>query len=221
MTPGAPATGPMRLSHALSSTALLRWLRCSVVGQQRIPSDGGLILAANHRSFLDHFALGAASSRPMRFLGKVELSEGPAGPLNMAMGMIPVQRGTADLSALDIVISHLQRGAVVGIFPEGTRSPSGELFRFRSGMSRVAAGAKVPIVPVGMTGMAHVWPRGQTAPSLRRPPEGLLSVRFGTPVMLTDDSAKARRVATDAVYEQIADLCGQPLAPGFAPIPTD
>lgn len=209
----------MRLSHALSSTALLRWLRCTVTGRHHIPSDGGVILAANHCSFLDHFALGAASSRPMRFLGKVELSEGPAGPLNMAMGMIPVQRGIADLSALDILISHLQGGAVVGIFPEGTRSPTGELFRFRSGMSRVAAAAKVPIVPVGMTGMARVWPRGQPRPTLRRPPLGVVTVHFDTPVVVSEDSARARRAATDQVHAQVAELCGQRLADGFAPIP--
>lgn len=219
MNPGAPATVPMRVSHALTSRALLWWLRCAVDGRERIPAQGGVILAANHRSFLDHFALGAASSRPMRFLGKAELSRGPAGPINMAMGMIPVRRGIADLSALEIVIDHLRAGAVVGIFPEGTRSPTGQLFRFRSGMARVAAAAGVPIVPVGMIGMAHVWPRGQRRPNLTRPAEGKLSITFGQPVSLADDSARSRRKATAEVFAQIADLCGQRLAEGFAPIP--
>ncbi len=210
--------GPMRLAHATVGPALLRWTRCTVEGRLNVPRVGGVLLAANHRSFLDHFTLGAASPRPMRFLGKAELARGPAGPFNMMMGMIPLERGSADMAALEVVAEHLRAGAVVGIFPEGTRSPTGELFRFRSGMARIAADARVPIVPVGMTGMADVWPRGQTAPTLRRPPRGTVSVRFGAPVRLADDSARSRRAAPAAVHEAVAALCGQPLADGFAPI---
>lgn len=215
-----PATTPMRVSHAALSPALLRWLRCTVTGRAHVPSSGGAILASNHRSFLDHYTLGAASPRPMRFLGKVQLARGLAGPLNLAMGMIPVERGSADLAALDVVTQALRAGAVVGIFPEGTRSPTGELFRFRSGMARVAADADVPIVPVGMIGMAQVWPRGQTAPSPRRPRPGTLSVTFGPPIRLDDASPRSRRRATAEAHAAIADLCGQPLAEGFAPIPS-
>lgn len=213
-----PATVPMRASHVVVGPPVLHWLRCTVTGREHVPATGGVILAANHRSFLDHYTLGAASPRPMRFLGKVQLATGPAGPLNLALGMIPVERGSADLAALDVVIEALRAGAVVGIFPEGTRSPTGELFRFRSGMARVAADAGVPIVPVGMIGMAEVWPRGQTTPSPRRPAAGRLSIAFGAPVVLPDDSPRSRRMATVATHEAVARLCGQALATGFAPI---
>lgn len=208
----------MRGSHVVVGPPLLRWLRCTVTGREHVPRTGGVILAANHRSFLDHYVLGAASPRPMRFLGKVQLSQGLAGPLNLAMGMIPVERGSADLGALDVVVAALRAGAVVGIFPEGTRSPTGELYRFRSGMARVAADAGVPIVPVGMLGMVEVWPRGQTAPGHRRPDPGRLSIAFGPPVVLSDDGPRSRRQATAATHDAVAALCGQPLAAGFAPI---
>jgi 1-acyl-sn-glycerol-3-phosphate acyltransferase len=224
MTAGGPADGSstvlMRASHVLLGPPVLRWFRCEVTGRLNVPMRGGVILASNHRSFLDHFTLGAACPRPMRFLGKESLSEGLAGRYNMAMGMIPVQRGSADLLALDSVVEALGEGAVIGIFPEGTRSTTGELYRFRSGMARVAAQADVPIVPVGMRGMAEVWPRGQTLPSARRPRPGRLSVRFGAPVRLPDDSPRSRRQATQAVHAAVAELCGQPQANGFAPIPT-
>ncbi|CAN5315852.1 lysophospholipid acyltransferase family protein [soil metagenome] len=215
------STGLMQLSHTVVGPPVLRWLRCEVTGAEHVPAAGGVILAANHRSFLDHFTLGAASPRPMRFLGKASLADGLSGRFNLAMGMIPVQRGTADLGALGVVTEALRGGAVVGIFPEGTRSPTGELFRFRSGMARVAADAGVPIVPVGLTGMAEVWPRGQTAPSPRRPRAGRTAIRFGAPVFLADDSARSRRAATTAVFAAITDLCGQPVASGFAPIPAE
>lgn len=216
---GGASTPPMRLSHAVLGPPVLRWFRCQVTGRMNVPRRGGVILAANHRSFLDHFTLGAASPRPMRFLGKQSLAEGAAGRYNLAMGMIPVERGSADLSALDSVIQALRDGAVVGIFPEGTRSPTGELFRFRSGMARVAAEASVPIVPVGMRGMAEVWPRGQQLPSPRRPAAGHLSIAFGAPVHLPDASPRSRRQATAAVFAEVAQLCDQPVADGFAPIP--
>ena len=211
-------TTAMRIAHRLAGPSLLSYVRCEVTGQEHVPGTGGVILAANHRSFFDHFTLAAASPRPMRFLGKVELASGPFGGFNRSMGMIPVERGSADLDALQVVSDALLQGAVVGIFPEGTRSPTGELFKFRSGMGRVAAAAGVPVVPVGLRGMAHVWPRGQTLPSFRRQPAGRLSIRFGAPLVLQDDSSRSRRSMTAEVFERVAELCGQQAADGFAPI---
>ncbi len=210
---------PMRAAHRTVGPALLRWLRATVTGADHVPTRGGVLLVANHRSFMDHFALGAASPRPTRFFGKASLAEGRMGRFNLAMGMIPVQRGTADLDALDVVVELLRGGAVIGMFPEGTRSVDGRLYRFRSGMGRMAAAAEVPIVPVGMTGMADVWPRGQTAPEVRRPDRGVVGVHFGPPVVLPDDSPRSRRQATAAVHAAVADLCRQPCADGFADIP--
>ena len=214
-----PGRGPVpaRVAHATAGPLVVRRLRAVVEGAAHVPGAGGVLLAANHLSFLDHFLLAAASPRPMLFLGKAELARGVAGRLNQAFGMIPVDRGSADLAALDVVVAALRAGEVVGVFPEGTRSPTGELHRFRSGLARLAASAQVPIVPVGLSGTADVWPR-HARPSLRRPPVGTLAVRFGPVVPAPQPTPRGRRVCTEAVRAGIAALTGQALVERLAPI---
>lgn len=218
LPPGGEDPSLLRLSHVTMGPTLRWWLRMTVTGASEVPSAGGALIVANHRSFLDHFALGSACPRPMRFFGKKSLAEGLSGRYNLAMGMIPVERGTADLAALDAVVQLLRDGAVIGMFPEGTRSVDGRLYRFRSGMARMAASAGVPIVPAGMTGMAQVWPRTARRPSLSRPARGVVGVHFGKAVRV-EESPKSRRAATAQVFDEVARLCDQPLADGFADIP--
>jgi len=210
-------TTGMGLAYRYVRPVVMRMLHAAITGQSSVPAAGGVLLAANHRSFLDHFLLAGACPRPMRFLGKQELSTGVAGRINMVMGMVPVSRGTGDLDALDLVAALLRAGQVVGIFPEGTRSPTGELFRFRSGMARIAASARCPIVPVGMIGTCQVWPR-VARPRLRPVPPGVLHVRFGEVVGPPDPNPRSRRQVTARVHEQVAALCEQPLTRGFAPV---
>lgn len=209
----------MRLAHRVGGPALLAYLDATVTGRGRVPGHGGVLLAANHRSWLDHFLLGAGSPRPMRFLGKASLASGLIGRYNLAMGMIPVDRGHADLSALELVAQCLRAGNVVGVFPEGTRSPTGDLYRFRSGLARIAAAAGAPVVPVGMTGTAEAWPRGQRLP--KRPHATTVAVHFGELVPAPAEDARSRRAFTAVVHERVAALCGQQLADGFAPLPAE
>lgn len=205
------------VANRIVGPPFLQLLNTKVTGQEHIPRRGGLLLAANHRSFLDHFLLAAASPRPLRFLGKSELSRGVGGRINLFFGMVPVDRGAGDLAALDGVVELLREGAAVAIFPEGTRSPTGELFRFRSGLPRIAASAQVPVVPVGVVGTAEVWPRG-SRPQLRRPDEGTLAVHFGPILPPPDPAPQARRAFTERLHEAVAELCDQPAADRFAPI---
>lgn len=208
-----------------AAAALNRWLgpsavrvlRAEVSGREHVPQSGGVVLAANHRSFLDHLLLGAAAPRALHFLGKSELATGFSGKLNIAFGMVPVARGTADLAALDVIGDLLRNGAAVALFPEGTRSPTGELFRFRSGVSRIAATAGVPVVPVGLIGTEVVWPRGEK-PVLRRPAKGVLAVRFGPPMDAPADDGRARRAFTEALHAEVARLSQQQVADRFAAI---
>lgn len=215
--PAVHGTTGMRVAHRYIRPGVMRLLRATVTGREHVPGHGGVLLAANHRSFLDHFLLGGACPRPMRFLGKQELTKGASGRMNLLMGMVPVNRGTADVDALEIVATLLRHGQVVGIFPEGTRSATGELFRFRSGMARIAASAGCPIVPVGMIGTAEVWPRGE-GPRLRPVAPGTLHVRFGEVVGPPEADPRSRRQVTARVHAAVAALCGQPLAAGFAPV---
>jgi 1-acyl-sn-glycerol-3-phosphate acyltransferase len=213
----APNPLAMRIAQGASGPALRWWYRATITGQAAVPRAGGVLLAANHRSFLDHYLLAAACPRRMRFLGKRELAEGLFGRFNVALGMVPVDRGRADLQAIGLIVDVLKAGAAVGVFPEGTRSPTGALYRFRSGLGRIAAAAQVPCVPVGLVGTAEVWPRGGR-PALRQPPPGAVQVHFGTIVDPPAGDARSRRVFTADVHTRVAVLCGQPLEDGFAPI---
>ena len=175
------------------------------------------MLAANHRSFLDHYLMAAACPRPMWYLGKRELGVGIAGTINCSMGMIPVDRGRADLAAIARIVDLLRSGEVVGVFPEGTRSRDGSLYRFRSGMARIAGQAGVPVVPVGLLGTAEFWPP-RTRPPLSRPPPNLLEVRFGAIHGPPTNTGPARRRYTRMIEDEVASLCEQRRTPFFAEI---
>ena len=205
------------LVNRLVGPALITGLRTDVSGRSNVPRQGGVLLAANHLSFLDHFLLAAASPRPLRFLGKAELAEGVAGRVYLAFGMVPVSRGSADAAALELLAGLAREGAAVAIFPEGTRSPTGELFRFRSGAARIAALAQVPVVPVGLVGTDVVWPRGEK-PSLGRARKRVLSVRFAPALAPPEDKGRSRREFTEELQREILRLSGQSLAATFAPI---
>ena len=206
----------MRAAHRLTAPALLRRLRVEVDGEASVPSHGAAILVSNHGTNLDNFLLASASPRPVHFLGKRELARGPWGRAVTALGMVPVARGAADAEALDALVALLAVGRLVALFPEGTRSTTGELGRFRSGMARIAARAAAPVIPVGLHGCEAVWPR-QGGPRWRRPEPGVVAVRFGTPHAPPRDDPRDRRRFTAEVRGAVAELAGQALAGGRAP----
>jgi 1-acyl-sn-glycerol-3-phosphate acyltransferase len=214
-------TTAMTVAHRLVGPLVRRLLRPHIDGLEHVPRRGGVLLAANHVSNLDNYLLSSVSPRPPCYLGKRELARGLFGVFNVALGMVPIDRGAGDHTAIERLVALLGAGEVVAMFPEGSRSPTGELFRFHSGTARVACAAKVPVVPVGLRGTAQVWPRGR-GPRLRRPAKHLLQVRFGPPLEPPSEGGRARREWTRALRASVAALSGQSTAGASAPaVPGD
>jgi 1-acyl-sn-glycerol-3-phosphate acyltransferase len=210
-------TTALHVVHRLAARPVARLLRPTVTGIAHLPRRGGVLLAVNHTSNLDNYLLSAVSPRPVAYVGKQELARGLFGAVNVAMGMVPIERGGADASVIEQVAGIVARGAVMALFPEGSRSPTGQLFRFRSGLARIAHAAGADVVPVGIRGAAAVWPRGGW-PALRRPAPGALEVHFGAPLAPPDaPQGRARRVWTEHVRQRVAQLSGQSLADRFTP----
>jgi 1-acyl-sn-glycerol-3-phosphate acyltransferase len=205
------------LADLTLGTVLRRGWQPDVTGLEHIPAVGGVILAANHLSIGDQLFLGAVLPRHVAFWAKTEYftGTGPRGRLTRevmkGLGAIPVNRagGPASDSAFESAVPVLTGGGVVAIFPEGTRSPDGRLYRGRTGTIRLARRCGVPVVPVGMLGTGVVHPRDLL--SRRRPP---VALRFGPAVDVTEGDV---RVVTDALMAAIQQLSGQEYVPHYAP----
>ena len=202
---------------------LLIW-RPKVEGLENVPSSGGAILAGNHLSVADELLLGAVVPRHLAFLAKSEYFTGTGvrGWLTKsvvsALGAIPVERtgGRAALSAFDAAIPALKLGDLVAIYPEGTRSPDGRLYRGRTGVARLALAAGIPIIPVGVLGTNRIQPIGARMPRLARTG---VTIRFGKPMDFIgrpDDRASLRKI-TDELMREIQKLTGQVYVPRYAP----
>lgn len=191
--------------------------RLRIEGADNVPRTGGVILASNHLSFVDSVVIPLASPRQVHFLAKDSYFNGTGikGTVSRvfftSMGMVPVDRddSRAAMKSLEVGLQILQDGHAFGIYPEGTRSRDGRLYRGHTGVAHLALTAKVPIVPVGLIGTADVQPVGSNR--LRRAP---VTVRFGTPqtphTTYADlPAGKARRLATDDLMDAIAALTGQ------------
>ncbi|GHJ45440.1 1-acyl-sn-glycerol-3-phosphate acyltransferase [Catellatospora sp. TT07R-123] len=204
----------------------LAW-RPKIEGQEHIPTTGGAIFAGNHLSVADEFFLGSAVSRHISFWAKEDyfIGTGLSGMffrnLMGGLGAIPVHRsgGRAALSAFDAAIPVLQEGGLVAVYPEGTRSPDGRLYRGRTGAARLALAADVPIIPVGTIGTERVQPIGQALPNLRA---GDVTIKFGKPIEVgawrdAESASTAAREITDTVMMAIQSLTGQEYVARYAP----
>lgn len=189
---------------------LWRW---EVEGLDNLPAEGGAIIAPNHLSVFDHFAVAASLPRRITYVGKAEYMDSwktrYAFP---ALGMIPIDRGggTAAERALDKAAELLDAGELFGIYPEGTRSRTGDLHKGHTGAARLALRTGSPIIPVGLQGTLEVQPPDASLPR----PFRTLRVRVGRPVDVTryvdrpDDRMVLRQI-TDEVMFEIRELSGQ------------
>ncbi|MGD3105015.1 lysophospholipid acyltransferase family protein [Streptomyces sp. YGL11-2] len=200
--------GPLRL-------AFRPW----VEGIENVPAEGPAILASNHLSFSDSFFLPAVLDRKVTFIAKAEYftSPGVKGKLTAAffkgVGQLPVDRSGArgaGEAAIKSGIEVLERGELFGIYPEGTRSPDGRLYRGKpGGLARVALATGAPVIPVAMIDTEKVQPPGKILPKMVRP-----GIRIGKPLDFSryqgmENDRFILRSVTDEVMYEIMKLSGQ------------
>lgn len=215
--------------HRVVPPVLKAVWRPTVHGLEHVPRSGGVILASNHLSFVDSVVIPSVVPRKVVFLAKSDYFTG-SGLSGMAsrawfegLGMLPVDRDDtkAALASLDIALEVLGRGEAFGIYPEGTRSRDGRLYRGRTGVAHLALTAGVPVVPVGLTGTQAVQPVGSNRPRVVP-----ITVAFGDPIDFSGrfdgvPSGRARRDVTDEVMAAIQRLTGQEEAGVYNERPID
>src|SRR5438309_9190371 len=192
-------------------TPILRVLfRTKVEGRENVPRSGPVILASNHQSFIDSIFLPLSVRRRVTFVAKAEYFETwKTAWFFRAVGMIPLKRegGSASERALAAAAEVLLAGGVLGIYPEGTRSPDGRLYRGHTGVARLALQCGATVIPVAQFGTAEVQPIGTMAPR----PFKRVSMKMGRPVRLgaagggTAGAVDHRRL-TDEIMQAIAQL---------------
>ncbi|MFD3328284.1 lysophospholipid acyltransferase family protein [Streptomyces sp. NPDC058701] len=212
------------LKHVLLGPLLRLLFRPRIEGLENIPEEGAAIIAGNHLSFSDHFLMPAILKRRITFLAKAEYFTGPGlkGRLTAAFfrsaGQIPVDRSgkNAGQAALREGLGVLAEDELLGIYPEGTRSHDGRLYKGKVGVAAMALGAGVPVVPCAMVGTFEIQPPGQKIPKIRR-----VTIRFGAPMDFSryaglEGERAVLRAVTDEIMYAILELSGQEYVDRYA-----
>jgi len=198
------------MKHIVVGPILLAIFRPWVVGLQHVPKDGPVILASNHLSFIDSVFLPLVVDRPVVFLAKSEYFTGKGlkgwatRMFFQATGQLPIDRsgGKASEASLNTGLRVLSEGRILGIYPEGTRSPDGRLYRGRTGVARMVLESGAPVIPVAMIGTEKVMPIGTRLPKVRR-----IGIILGEPLDfsrfegLEGDRFVLRSVTDELVHE--------------------
>lgn len=195
------------------ATPLVRVLfRVKVEGRANIPRSGPVILAANHRSFLDSIFIPAVVRRRVTFVAKAEYFDDPKSAwFFRAVGQIPIRRegGSASERALDSAMDVLHGGGMFGIYPEGTRTRDGLMHRGHTGVARLALRSGAPVVPVGLIGTDAIQPVDSKLPRFGK----RVTIRFGAPLELDhyagreNDHLALRDIADELMFE-LQELTG-------------
>jgi 1-acyl-sn-glycerol-3-phosphate acyltransferase len=195
------------------------WLRIlfrpQVEGLENIPGDGPAILASNHLSFSDSIFLPLVVKRHITFLAKAEYFTGTGikGFFTRAfmkgVGQVPIDRSGGADAALNTALRVMGENELLGIYPEGTRSPDGRLYRGKTGVARMALVAGVPVIPVAMIGTREIQPAGQKIPNVRR-----VGIKIGTPLDFSryegmENDRFVLRSMTDEIMYELMELSGQ------------
>jgi 1-acyl-sn-glycerol-3-phosphate acyltransferase len=194
--------------------------RPKVTGLRHVPNTGPVIIASNHLSFSDSIFMPLVVPRKVTFLAKSEYftSPGIKGFIKkltfIALGQVPIDRsgGKRSEAALLTGLRVLKEGSCIGIYPEGTRSPDGRLYKGRTGIARMAIESGAAVVPVAMFNTAEIQPTGQVVPKVRR-----VEMIFAEPMYFTGDSTDPAvlREATNKIMDVIAAMSGQIYVPNM------
>jgi 1-acyl-sn-glycerol-3-phosphate acyltransferase len=218
------------LYYLLKYVVLGPWLRLlfrpRIEGLDNVPETGGAVVAGNHLSFSDHFLMPAILGRRITFLAKAEYFTGPGvkGRLTAAffrsIGQIPVDRANqqAGRPALSEGVAVLRAGGLLGVYPEGTRSHDGRLYKGRVGVAVMALRAGVPVIPCAMIGTFEAQPPGQRLPHVRP-----VVIRFGKPLDFSryagmENEKTALRAVTDEIMYAILALSEQEYVDTYASV---
>ncbi|MFF9214998.1 lysophospholipid acyltransferase family protein [Streptomyces viridosporus] len=214
------------LKYVLLGPLLRLLFRPRIEGLRHVPSSGAAIIAGNHLSFSDHFLMPAVLKRRITFLAKAEYFTGPGlkGRLTAfffrSAGQIPVDRSgkEAGRAAIREGLGVLAKGELLGIYPEGTRSHDGRLYKGKVGVAVMALKAGVPVVPCAMIGTFEAQPPGKVIPRLRP-----VVIRFGEPLDFSrhaglEDEKAVLRAVTDEIMYAILTLSEQEYVDQYAAV---
>ncbi|KOG80547.1 MULTISPECIES: lysophospholipid acyltransferase family protein [Streptomyces] len=212
------------LKHVVLGPVLRLLFRPRIEGLDNVPEDGAAIVAGNHLSFSDHFLMPAILKRRITFLAKAEYFTGPGvkGRLTAfffrSAGQIPVDRSGKDAgqAAIREGLGVLAKGELLGIYPEGTRSHDGRLYKGKVGVAVMAITAGVPVIPCAMLGTFEIQPPGQKIPKIKQ-----VAIRFGEPLDFSryagmENQKAAIRAVTDEIMYAILELSGQEYVDEYA-----
>jgi 1-acyl-sn-glycerol-3-phosphate acyltransferase len=212
---------PYGILRAFLTPFLMILFRPKVKGLRHVPGTGPVIIASNHLSFSDSIFMPLVVPRKVTFLAKSEYftSPGPKGLLKkltfIALGQVPVDRsgGRRSEAALITGLKVLAEGKCLGIYPEGTRSPDGRLYKGRTGIARLAIESGAPIIPVAMFNTEKIQPTGTVVPKVMR-----VEMIFGEPMYFDGDSTDLLhlRDVTDKIMTTIQDMSGQEYVDTYA-----
>lgn len=212
------------LKHIVLGPLLRVLYRPEVHGLENVPADGPAILAINHNSFMDSIFLPLVVKRPVTFLAKDEyfITPGIKGffmrTFMRAVGQVPINRegGSASDAALATGVKVMNGGNLLGIYPEGTRSPDGKLYRGHTGVARMSLEAHAPVIPCALRGTREVQPAGKTIPRVKK-----IYITIGEPLDFSryeglDNDRFVLRSMTDEIMYEIMMLSGQEYSDMYA-----
>lgn len=196
------------LGKSLSWLVAKSFGRMRVIGRENIPRQGGVMICANHVSFADPPVLGAGCPRQIHYMAKIELFQVPVlGYLIKKVGAFPVQQRTADRTALKTAVDYLNKGQVVGMFPEGQRVLGDELGPALPGVGMIVLRAKVPVIPAALINTDKLLPAHKILPRFSR-----VVVVYGEPLDITDLYELPGREAIEEAGKRIMSAIGELIA---------